>query len=130
MNNITSYLENAKKQFDVFGIIDLSFWDTNAYASSQKKLSDMIAEYKKDYYEPNERIIFVHTMGDIYVDNSDIGLIFKNIQNEINEHDISNSFVIVVSNNPTIMDEFEYIKKISTDPVPITVVECDDNNVL
>ena len=102
---INDTLEKLKNQYDVIEVINLDFWDFNNYEDSQALLSKKIKSIKKDVYEENERIILIHSTGDLYTKNTQVGLILKNIQNEINEIDISNYFVTVISNNPDFLEE-------------------------
>jgi len=123
---INNMLEELEQRYNLIKVINLDFWDFNDYESSQALLNEKIKSVKKDVYEENERIVFVHSSGDLYTKNTQVGLILKNIQNEINEIDVSNYFVIILSNNPNFLEESEYIKKMSTDTVPMTFIQCED----
>lgn len=78
--------------------------------------------YKK-CYQLDERIIIVIN-GDVYTDSL-AGAIMQSIQSMINEIDISNYFVELVTTNPKINDEYAWIlENISIDSVPINITAC------
>jgi len=78
----------------------------------------------KKYYQLDERIIIVIN-GDVYTDSL-AGIIMQSIQSMINEIDISNYFVELVTTNPKINDEYAWIlKNISIDSVPINITVCN-----
>ena len=116
-------LTELKAQYDVVGVVDLSAWTDNYETSTQWLRSQCKAIYQPAYAE-NQRIVFVHTH-DYYVNNADsAGLILKNIQVALNETDISNYFVVVLSTNPNIEQEIAYINSQSSDPVPVKFERC------
>ena len=114
-------LDNLKKQYNIIDIIDLAQWDQN-YQQSQIRLEQQCRRIHCDEFDSNDRIVFLHSK-DYYSSAADVGLVLKNLQVILNEVDISNSFVIVVSSNPDIDQEIKYINKISQDPVPITLIK-------
>lgn len=118
-------INNLKEQYNVVDIIDLDKWDQN-YQQSQIWLEHQCRRVHQDIFAPNDRIVFLHSK-DYYSSEADIGYILKNLQIMLNEVDISNSFVIIISTNPSIDSEIEYINNISSDPVPVTVISSDDN---
>lgn len=120
------HLEQLKKQYSVLEVVDLDQWHTVQYDRAQIWLEDLCARLHRDEYENNQRIVFVQRQGDVYVKNNNVGLIIRNLQVLANEQDISNFFIILLSNNPNLMEELEFIKSISSDPVPITGIYCDE----
>jgi len=120
------HLEQLKKQYSVLEVVELDHWHTMPYEQAQIWLEDLCIKLHHDEYENNQRIIFVQRKGDIYVKNNNIGLIIRNLQVLANEQDISNFFIVLLSNNPNLMEELEFIKSISSDPVPITGIYCDE----
>jgi organic radical activating enzyme len=119
-------LEQLNKQYSIIETVDLDHWHTMSYEEAQIWLEDTCAKLHRAEYENNQRIVFVQRQGDVYVKNNNIGLIIRNLQVLANEQDISNFFIILVSNNPNLMEELEFIKSISSDPVPINGIYCDD----
>jgi organic radical activating enzyme len=119
-------LEQLHKQYSVIETVDLDHWHTMSYEKAQLWLEDTCAKLYRAEYENNQRILFVQRQGDVYVKNNNIGLIIRNLQVVANEQDISNFFIILVSNNPNLMKELEFIKSISSDTVPIIGIYCDE----
>ena len=118
--NLQQQLEELKNQYDIVAVIDLDQWHTLDYEIAQDWLKQQCQAIYKDNYEPNQRIVFVQQQGDIYIKNESLGLILRNLQTTINEVDISNFFVTILSTNPRLQNELDSIKNISTDPVPVT----------
>jgi len=104
--------------------IDLTYWLTDEYEECQIRLENELQEIRKDQFEPDERIVFRHT-GDIYIKNSRLGLILRNVQTILNEVDISNAFVEIASSNPNIATEMKLVQQISQDPVPMNYSSLD-----
>jgi MoaA/NifB/PqqE/SkfB family radical SAM enzyme len=96
------------------------------YEDSQRWLENTIQQLHRAIFQHNDRLVFVQRQGDVYVQNQSVGLIIRNLQIMLNEIDISNSFVILLSNNSNLHTELAYIKTISQDPVPITGIIVDD----
>jgi organic radical activating enzyme len=113
-------INNLKEQYNIVNIVDLSNWDHD-YESSQKWLEAACQQLHKAVFLPNERIVFLHSK-DFYVREDPVGIVLKNLQVILNEVDISNAFVILVSSNANIDPEIEYVNNLSQDPVPITVI--------
>ena len=104
--------------------IDLTYWLTDEYEECQIRLENELQEIRKDQFEPDERIVFRHT-GDIYIKNSRLGLVLRNVQTILNEVDISNAFVEITSSNPNIATEMKLVQQISQDPVPMNYSSID-----
>ena len=66
-------------------IINLDYWLTDTYEDCQKRLENDLMAIRKDEYQPDERIVFHHT-GDIYVKNSQLGLVLRNVQTIVNSN--------------------------------------------
>jgi len=122
---IQSIINNLKKQYNVVDVVDLSSWDQN-YQQSQQWLEQKCQQLHRVEYTPDERIVFLHSK-DYYSSENNVGYILKNLQVILNEVDISNAFVIIVSSNPDINQEIEYINKISQDAVPVTVIRSSED---
>lgn len=114
-------ISDLKKQFDIIEVVDLDTWDHN-YAVSQQWLERTCQQLRREVFMPNERIVFCHSK-DYYSSESNVGYILKNLQVILNEVDVSNAFVIIVSCNPEVNEEIAYINKISQDPVPVTLIK-------
>ena len=120
-----SIINNLKDQYSIIEVVDLDNWNDN-YQSSQQWLKQKCQQLHRVEYTPYERIVFLH-LKDYYSSDSDVGYGLKNLQVILNEVDISNAFVIIVSSNPDIDQEIAYINKISQDPVPVSVIKCSED---
>jgi MoaA/NifB/PqqE/SkfB family radical SAM enzyme len=120
-----SIINELKNQYSIIDVVDLNDWTDN-YQKSQQWLEQKCKQLHRVEYTPDERIIFLHSK-DYYSSEANIGYILKNLQVIVNEVDISNAFVIVVSSNPDIDQEIAYINQISQDPVPITVIKSSED---
>jgi hypothetical protein len=123
--NYQDLLDQLKQKFEIVGEIDLDEWNHADYADSRAKLEKSCLSVYKQEYLPNQRIVFKLVNGDSYVRSENVGLILRNLQVIVNECDISNFFVTVISSNPDLEQELKFIKNISEDPVPITGIKCD-----
>jgi radical SAM protein with 4Fe4S-binding SPASM domain len=121
---IQSIVNNLKEQYNIVDVVDLAQWDQN-YEHSQQWLENYCRRLHKEVFAPNERILFLHSK-DFYVSGDAVGIVIKNLQVLLNEIDISNAFVILISTNNNINKEIEYINNLSQDPVPIAVINIED----
>jgi organic radical activating enzyme len=124
---IQSIVNNLKEQYHIVDIVDLNNWDQN-YEHSQKWLEAQCQQLHKTVFLPNERIVFLHSK-DFYVNGDSVGIILKNLQVILNEVDISNAFIILVSSNADIDSEIIHINNLSQDPIPITVINAHNEFV-
>lgn len=118
-------LKQLQSQFEVLEIIDLDTWHSLPYEQAQSWLDDQLKRVWKSQYLDNQRLIF-DLKQEVYVHGDDTGLCLKNLQLALNQRDISNFFVLVVSSNPNLDQELQAIAQVSTDPVPIRGVHTQD----
>lgn len=128
MVNIAEQIQLLRSQYTVLDVVDLDYWNNSDYENSQQKLSNTLAQLYKPEYQPDQRIVFTYT-ADTYTKDQSTGLALKNLQVLLNEQDISNFFVVVVSTNPELQTELTEVSKISTDPVPVTGIACKGNYI-
>ena len=121
-------IDDLRSKFDLVDVIDLDLWNHNDYQGSQQWLDSNCKRIYQKEFQPNQRIVFTLCKGDIYVKDQPVGLILRNLQILLNENDISNFFVILISNNPALEQELTYIENISSDQVPITGIKIDNVN--
>jgi len=120
--SLNQALQNLEQRYEILSVIDLNQWHEMDYESAQNWLITQCKAIKRETFQPNQRVVFTMSRGDFYVTDSKVGLILRNLQIIVNEIDISNFFVIVVSTNPRIDEEIEIIKSVSQDSVPITAI--------
>jgi MoaA/NifB/PqqE/SkfB family radical SAM enzyme len=113
-------IEELKQKYEVIEVVNLSAWKDKRN-EGRNWLEHTCRRLYKDTYANNERIVFTHTT-DFYADNETVeaGIILRNLQVILNSVDISNYFVIVVSTNSNIGNEWKEITRLSKDPVPAT----------
>ena len=118
MMTVEAKLAELRGIHTVLEVVDLSTWSSD-YESSLAELTKRCRKLYQASYQDDHRIVFVHTK-DYYVKNNDqAGLITKNLQLILNDTDISNFFVIVLST--TDIDAAAAVaQQLSSDPVPIT----------
>jgi|688.fasta_scaffold163241_2 MoaA/NifB/PqqE/SkfB family radical SAM enzyme len=117
-------IKELSSQYKIVAEVSLDSWHEMADYQTKTWFRKILAEIHKDTYEDNRRIIFTLTCGDRYnnVDSAG-GAILTQLQKRLNEVDISNFFVILLTNDTTIPVAYSQIKdSISTDPVPISII--------
>lgn len=117
-------IKELSAQYKIIAEVSLDSWHEMADYQTKNWFRKILTEIRKDAYEDNERIIFTLTCGDMYnnIDSAD-GSILTQLQKRLNEVDISNFFVILLTNDSTVPVAYSQIKdSISTDPVPISIV--------
>jgi hypothetical protein len=119
-------IDQLKTQYEILEIIELDQWHTMSYENAQSWLQSEFIKIHRDEYTNNQRILFVQRSGDVYVKNNSVGLILKNLQIIANEVDVSNFFIIVLSNNTELNQELEFARKLSTDAVSVTGIYVND----
>lgn len=116
-------IKELKSQYDVLAVIDLDPWhDQNEYGK-KPWLRQILSLVHQDPYQNNQRIVFTISQGDVYADNdSPAGQLLTQLQRRLNEIDISNFFVIVLTNDTTMRDAYlGHYQNFSQDPVPFNV---------
>jgi MoaA/NifB/PqqE/SkfB family radical SAM enzyme len=126
MLNIQQQIDSLHTQYKVLAVVDLDYWSNETYQQSQQKLIDICAELYQAEYQIKQRIFFSYTR-DYYVKDQPPGILLKNIQVALNEQDISNFFVVIISTNPKLADELTKIAQMSSDLVAVTGIVCDGN---
>ena len=125
--NLQQTLDNIKQQYDVLSVFDLNQWFDQSENSAEQWLSDQLKLLWKPVYENNQRLVFTLTSGDHYENASaKIGVALKNIQFWLNRVDISNFFIIILTNEPEIDQVRNALQQISRDPVAVNVYEIDE----
>jgi radical SAM protein with 4Fe4S-binding SPASM domain len=117
--DIDQQVDAIRSQFNVLDVINC-----DNFLPTSVDLYSHIKKLHKEAFEPNERIVFLITK-DYYKNNPHCGVMLQSIQAIINDVDISNYFICVVTNNPAIQTEYQWVlDNISTDKISIHVYEC------
>ena len=120
INNTNQTVQDCVSRLqDEFDVLDIIYCDDLSMFDLYIKIKNLY----KESYNNDQRIIFVMTK-DTGV-SSTAGLILQNLQLAINDIDISNFFVCLVTTNPNINVEYQYIlDNISHDKIPLHIYQC------
>jgi len=120
--NLIDQIADLEKQFNVISVIDCDAYDPGAV-----DLYSLIKTLHRNCYDEQDRLIFSITE-DFYKENSLAGLRLTSLLTIINDIDISNYFVCVVTTNPAIKDECKWLMdNVSIDSVPFHTYLCEGN---
>jgi MoaA/NifB/PqqE/SkfB family radical SAM enzyme len=118
--NIDQQVDELRLQFNVIDVINC-----DNFLPTSVDLYSHIKKLYKETFEPDERIVFSITK-DYYKNNSSCGIMLQSIQAIINDIDISNYFVCIITNNPTIKTEYQWtLDNISTDKISVHIYKCE-----
>lgn len=112
--NLSQQISAIEQQFEIIKIIELGHWTADDYDAQKQQLIDRCKEAYRTAYTERQRVVFVHT-GDLYVNDSPIGLVLRNLQVTLNEQDITASYCLILSTNPNIHQEAELVRELSVD---------------
>ena len=113
-------IENLKLHHNIIGIVDCDKYSTNSV-----DLYNQIKNLYLESYGETDRLIFIITK-EFYKSSLVCGLMLQSVQAMLNDIDISNFFVCIVTTNPTIKNEYDYVlQNSSTDKVPVNVYVCE-----
>jgi MoaA/NifB/PqqE/SkfB family radical SAM enzyme len=122
-------IKELSSQYRIVAEVNLDAWHGMVDYQTKNWFRKILSEIHKTAYEPDERIIFTLTTGDRYSNiDASAGAILTQLQKRINEVDISNFFIILLTNDTTIPVAYLQVKDvISTDPVPINIVVYEES---
>jgi radical SAM protein with 4Fe4S-binding SPASM domain len=120
-------IEQLRNQYNIVAEVDLDPWHNLKEHEKKPWLRSVLQAVHREVYADNERLIFTLTRGDVYTDDfSQSGRLLEEFQRRLNEIDISNFFVILVTNDTTIAEAYATAQAtISSDQVPITIMVYD-----
>jgi MoaA/NifB/PqqE/SkfB family radical SAM enzyme len=116
-------ITELKSQYNVLAVIDLDPWhDVDEY-DRKSWMRKILKSLHRDSYLDNQRIVFTLTRGDVYLNEKSLtGQLITQFQRRLNEIDISNFFVILLTNDVTMKASYvAHYKDLSTDPVPFQI---------
>jgi radical SAM protein with 4Fe4S-binding SPASM domain len=111
------------QKYQIVADIDLSPWCDLIGTRRTIWLNKMVQSVYKERYENNQRIVFRFLTADVYAtSNSKNGMFIQEFQSALNNVDISNFFVILVTSDATIKTAYEQnLQTLSSDSVPIKI---------
>jgi len=116
-------ITELQSQYDVVAVIDLDPWHDLPEYDKKSWMRQILSPIHRECYPDNQRIVFTTSKGDVYKDSeSPAGQLVTQLQRRLNEIDISNFFVILLTNDVTMKDAYnKHHLNLSQDPVPITI---------
>ena len=114
-------LDKLKVTYSIVTTVNLDSYVEIAYDDMQQQLVELLARLHKDTYGSKERLVFTTTT-DSYVQDHKVGLVLQNLQLALNHVDISNFFVIIVTNSEHWQEQQDQLKNLSNDPVPVEFI--------
>lgn len=119
--SITDKIESLKSQFQILDTIDCDYSNID---KAKIVLFERLNSLYKPRFEDNERICVVLEK-DFYATPGDHGKILSILQNLIQQIDISNFFICILTTNTDIQREYQWVlENVSLDPVPCTIHIC------
>ena len=116
-------ITQLKSQYDVVAVINLDPWHDLNEHDKKSWMRQILSLVHRDSYLDNQRILFTTSQGVVYADdNSPAGQLLTQLQRRLNEVDISNFFVILLTNDITVRDAYlAHYQTFSQDPVPLII---------
>lgn len=113
--SINDWRKLASEDTSILGIVECD----NFSPTSQYLVNDLRKLYQKTY-TADQRIVILITK-DYYLEQP-AGLMLQAVQRMVNQIDISNFFINLITTNPQIEEEYSWaMSNISTDPIPFHI---------
>lgn len=120
--DIKSTIKELSKKFNVVEIVDF----TGMMQPDWIKMHAVLKKAQRHQYQNRQRILIVMDH-DWYDDIIECGVILEAVQRMLNNLDISNFFIELITSNQNIESELRWIKyNVSADPVSISATICID----
>lgn len=116
MITLEQQLNKYRQQFEIVGEIDLDHWHDLANYQREPWLNDSLQALRRESYSNNQRILCVLSRGDD-ADNT----IIKTLQYYINQVDITNCFVLLLTNQGNAHSIQQMLKAVSVDSTSVAV---------
>jgi hypothetical protein len=116
-------ITQLRSQYDVVAVVNLDPWHDLHEYDKKSWMREILSPVYQDSYLDNQRIVFTASQGDVYADGENTaGQLITQLQRRLNEIDISNFFVILVTNDINMKDAYHaHYRDLSQDPVPLKV---------
>lgn len=109
-----------QKQYNIVGQLNLDEWYNIAIFKREAWLREALTGLRQDSFKDNQRVLFTLS----YTDNTgDVDEVIKNLQYYLNQIDITNFFVVLLTNQSAdrVDDIKTWLKNNSTDTTEITI---------
>lgn len=122
-------IEKYQHDYELIDVVNLDDWYARSPVERPEWLRTRLHQCYRPAYQDNQRVLFTLSQGDEYASESALaGVILTTLQEQLNQVDISNFFVVVLTNTPNQIEPARAaIAAISTDPVPINIEYFDGN---
>lgn len=125
----TEIIDDLKQQYSIIDCIDLNPWFNLRSHLRQEWIRQQLMSVYQLEYENDQRIVFTLTSDapETNYEMDVIDLVIDLLQ-QINEVDISNFFIILITNNQKIIEQQGWLlEQVSADPVPVTIIPLSDS---
>lgn len=98
------------------------------FSQSLIEIRQQLELLKKDQFEPNERIVIRQDVADEYSYTDLVGNKLIEIQKILNQIDISNCFIVLITTNPDVAREIDFVTKyyaVDPDPINFELIDGD-----
>ena len=121
-------LQELAQQYQLLGKIDLDHWHTLPDHRRESWLRHELQAVRRDVFDPNQRIVLTLLLGDDYSDEQEPGNIIKNLQYQLTQVDITNCFVVLVTNqsDEQIAAIQQWFRTVSNDTESIDILQFND----
>lgn len=126
--NITQKIQELKETYEILHVVDLDPWHDVPFYQRAIWLQTQLNALYRPVFESNQRIVFTLSRGDVYKNQDTVaGSLLTDFQSQLNTIDISNFFVILITNDDKFIPvSHEWIQEnVSTDSIPFTHIVCD-----
>ena len=117
-------IDQLQAQYKILAEIDLNPWHEKSITERKSWLNQILQQQYKPSFEFNERLVFTLSLGDLYNNHTDeIGSFIREFQQTLNDVDISNFFVVLITGDSTLKSGYEkHLNTLSTDSVPLNIL--------
>jgi len=126
--NTTEKIQELKETYEILHVVDLDPWHDVPFYQKSTWLQKQLSAVHRPVFESNQRIVFTLSRGDVYKSLDTVaGSLLTDFQSQLNAVDISNFFVVLITNDDKFIPlAHEWIQKnVSADPVPFAHIVCD-----
>lgn len=123
---IEQTVSELKNRYEVLGVISLDRLMDN-HDVYYRSLEDEFRSLRREEFTQDQRIIVTQTTEKYY---NDTAICLSTLQAVVNQVDISNPFIVVVSTNPNLERDIAKIHKSSVDPNHMAYVQVSDSKFI
>ena len=125
--NLQEKISHIQSMYDIIDVVDLDQWHLIKPFKRESWLRNKLQSLHRDEFKINQRIVFSMIASDEYKSESEAaGVILKNLIYFLNAVDITNFFVILITNAPDIEGIKSWIRDHSSDTTEITIEPVED----